>query len=151
MVTRDRRHPGLSARWAVCRARLTQQKSLGTGIEVKDYADAVLLAPRQPRKNTPSACSIWPVRGSVKPGIRRISTNDDSTVMYLWSATYDPAREHGINPLDPELGLTMPEGITPVLSAKDAVAPSLSQAVAQGLLPRYDECLRHYAELNSRA
>ncbi|HEY8654181.1 MAG TPA: dTDP-4-dehydrorhamnose 3,5-epimerase [Dermatophilaceae bacterium] len=79
------------------------------------------------------------------------SLEDDSTVMYLCSATYDPAREHGINPLDPELGLTMPEGITPVLSAKDAVAPSLSQAVAQGLLPRYDECLRHYAELNSRA
>ncbi|NMM23320.1 MAG: dTDP-4-keto-6-deoxy-D-glucose epimerase [Phycicoccus sp.] len=79
------------------------------------------------------------------------SLEDDSTVMYLCSATYDPAREHGINPLDPELGLTMPEEITPVLSAKDAVAPSLSEAAAQGLLPRYDECLRFYAELNSRA
>jgi len=75
------------------------------------------------------------------------SLEDDSTVMYLCSTTYDPAREHGINPLDPELGLTMPDGITPVLSARDAVAPSLSQALAQGLLPRYDECLRFYAEL----
>jgi len=75
------------------------------------------------------------------------SLEDDSTVMYLCSTTYDPAREHGIDPLDPELGLTMPEGITPVLSARDAVAPSLSQAAAQGLLPRYDECLRFYAEL----
>ena len=75
---------------------------------------------------------------------------DNSSVMYLCSATYSPAREHAINPLDPEIGLTLPEGITPVLSAKDAAAPSLSQAAAQGLLPRYDECLRLYADLASR-
>ena len=78
------------------------------------------------------------------------SLEDDSTVMYLCSTTYDPAREHGIDPLDPELGLTMPEGVTPVLSARDAVAPSLTQTAAQGLLPRYDECVRFYAELASR-
>jgi len=77
------------------------------------------------------------------------SLQDDSTVMYLCSATYDPVREHGINPLDPELGLAVPEGITAVLSAKDAAAPSLSEAAAQGLLPRYDECVRLYAELAS--
>jgi dTDP-4-dehydrorhamnose 3,5-epimerase len=74
---------------------------------------------------------------------------DDSAVMYLCSATYNPTREHAINPLDPELGLALPEGLTPVLSAKDAAAPSLSQAAAQGLLPQYDECLRLYAELAS--
>jgi dTDP-4-dehydrorhamnose 3,5-epimerase len=79
------------------------------------------------------------------------SLQDNSTVMYLCSTTYDPAREHGINPLGPELGLAVPEGITPVLSAKDAAAPSLRLAAAQGMLPLYDECLRHYAELNSRA
>ena len=76
---------------------------------------------------------------------------DDSSVMYLCSASYSPAREHAINPLDPEIGLTLPDGITPVLSAKDAAAPSLSQAAAQGLLPRYDECRRLYADLASRA
>jgi dTDP-4-dehydrorhamnose 3,5-epimerase len=74
---------------------------------------------------------------------------DDSTVMYLCSATYDPDREHGVNPLDPALCLAVPEGVTPVLSAKDAAAPSLSQALAQGLLPRYEECVRFYAELAS--
>ncbi|WP_411283490.1 dTDP-4-dehydrorhamnose 3,5-epimerase family protein [Lapillicoccus sp.] len=79
------------------------------------------------------------------------SLQDDSTVMYLCSATYDPAREHAINPLDPELGLAVPEGVTPVLSARDAAAPSLSEALAQGLLPRYDDCVRYYAELASRA
>jgi len=79
------------------------------------------------------------------------SLEDNSTVMYLCSATYDPVREHGINPLDPELGLAMPAGVTPVLSARDATAPSLSEAAAQGLLPRYDECVRYYAELASGA
>jgi len=79
------------------------------------------------------------------------SLEDDSTVMYLCSATYNPAREHAINPLDPEIGLALPPGINPVLSAKDAAAPSLSQAAAQGLLPRYDECLRFYEQLTSGA
>jgi dTDP-4-dehydrorhamnose 3,5-epimerase len=74
---------------------------------------------------------------------------DDSTVMYLCSATYDPTRERGLNPLDPDLALTLPAGITPVLSAKDAAAPTLSQAITEGLLPQYDECLRFYAELAS--
>jgi dTDP-4-dehydrorhamnose 3,5-epimerase len=76
---------------------------------------------------------------------------DSSTAMYLCSAAYNPEREHGINPLDPELGLVLPEGITPVLSAKDAAAPSLSQAAAKGLLPSYDECLRLYAQLADAA
>jgi dTDP-4-dehydrorhamnose 3,5-epimerase len=77
------------------------------------------------------------------------SLADNSTVMYLCSATYDPGREHGVNPLDPTLGLAVPEGVTPVLSTKDAAAPSLSQAAALELLPRYDQCVRFYAELGS--
>jgi len=75
---------------------------------------------------------------------------DDSTVMYLCSTPYNPGREHGLNPLDPALGLILPEGVTPVMSAKDAAAPSLRDAAMQGLLPRYDECLRLYADLASR-
>ena len=74
----------------------------------------------------------------------------NSTVMYLCSATFDPLREHTVNPLDPELALALPEGVIPVLSPKDAAAPSLKQAAAQGLLPLYDECAPYYAELNSR-
>jgi dTDP-4-dehydrorhamnose 3,5-epimerase len=77
------------------------------------------------------------------------SLADNSTVMYLCSATYNPGREHGVNPLDPTLGLAVPEGVTPVLSTKDAAAPSLSQAAALELLPRYDQCVRFYAELGS--
>jgi dTDP-4-dehydrorhamnose 3,5-epimerase len=76
---------------------------------------------------------------------------DDSTVMYLCSATFNPNREHAINPLDPDLGLALPQGVTPVVSAKDAAAPSLSQAAAAGALPRYDKCLTYYQELASGA
>jgi len=76
---------------------------------------------------------------------------DSSTVMYLCSASYDPMREHAISPLDPDLGLDLPEGLTPVLSAKDAAAPSLKEAAAQGLLPLYDECVSYYAELATGA
>jgi dTDP-4-dehydrorhamnose 3,5-epimerase len=71
--------------------------------------------------------------------------------MYLCSATYPPAREHVINPLDPELALAIPAGLIPVLSAKDAAAPSLGQAAARGLLPRYDECVRYYTKLAAGA
>jgi dTDP-4-dehydrorhamnose 3,5-epimerase len=78
------------------------------------------------------------------------SLEDNSTVMYLCSATYDPAREHAINPFDPELRLAIPEGIAPRLSAKDAAAPALKEAAAEGLLPLYDVCLRYTEELASR-
>jgi len=79
------------------------------------------------------------------------SLQDDSTVLYLCSATYNPVGEHAINPLDPHLGLTMPDGVAPVLSVKDSSAPSLSEAAALGLLPLYDDCLRYYAKLDSSA
>lgn len=71
---------------------------------------------------------------------------DDTTAMYLVTAPYSPSREHGIHPLDPEVGLRLPDGIAdPLLSPKDQAAPTLAQALAEGLLPRYDEC-RAYAE-----
>ena len=77
------------------------------------------------------------------------SLEDNSTVMYLCSASYDPVREHAINPLDPALGLTLPHDVNPVLSARDAAAPSLGEAAKQGLLPLYAECARYYLELSS--
>jgi dTDP-4-dehydrorhamnose 3,5-epimerase len=75
---------------------------------------------------------------------------DDSMVTYLCSSVYSPTREHGIHPLDPELGLVFPDGLEPLLSPKDAAAPTLSQASEQGLLPRYDDCLALRKELASR-
>lgn len=63
------------------------------------------------------------------------------TVGYLCSEPYAPSREHGIHPLDADLALPWPEGTDSVLSPKDAAAPSLSEAMASGLLPRYDDYL----------
>ncbi|MEV0899944.1 dTDP-4-dehydrorhamnose 3,5-epimerase [Actinoplanes sp. NPDC049802] len=64
---------------------------------------------------------------------------EGATVAYLCSSTYRPGHEHGIHPLDPELGIAWPVG-EPVLSAKDAAAPSLWEAGAKDLLPRYETC-----------
>ncbi|WP_430790751.1 dTDP-4-dehydrorhamnose 3,5-epimerase [Actinoplanes sp. G11-F43] len=64
---------------------------------------------------------------------------EGATVAYLCSSTYRPGHEHGVHPLDPELGIAWPV-TEPVLSAKDAAAPSLAEAGVNGLLPRYDIC-----------
>jgi dTDP-4-dehydrorhamnose 3,5-epimerase len=66
-----------------------------------------------------------------------------ATVAYLCSTPYTPGREHGVHPLDPGLGIAWPPGLTPILSDKDTVAPTLDQAREAGLLPTYDACLRH--------
>jgi len=69
---------------------------------------------------------------------------DDASVTYLVSSTYNPAAEHGINSLDPELALAWPKDVEPRLSPKDAAAPTLTEAQDSGLLPSYDACLRLY-------
>ena len=76
---------------------------------------------------------------------------DDTTVVYLCSTPYKAEREHGIDPLDPEIGIEWPQDIEPVLSAKDAEAPSLSDARESGLLPSYDACMEHFAALRNRS
>lgn len=70
-----------------------------------------------------------------------MALEDNSTVVYLCSEGYAPEREHGIDPLDPALGITWPESLTPRLSPKDAAAPTLEQAERSGLLPSFHDCL----------
>ena len=71
---------------------------------------------------------------------------DQTTAIYLVTAPYSPSREHGIHPLDPEVGLVLPDGIVdPLLSPKDQAAPTLAQALEQGLLPSYAACQEFYA------
>jgi dTDP-4-dehydrorhamnose 3,5-epimerase len=67
---------------------------------------------------------------------------DGATALYLCSTPYAPGREHGVHPLDPAIGITWPtdEGWEPVLSEKDAAAPTLEEALQAGQLPRYEEC-----------
>ena len=71
--------------------------------------------------------------------------------MYLCTATYNPTAEHGIHPLDPEVGLVLPAGIEPLLSPKDDAAPSLSDAAASGRLPTHAGCLAWADGLAQRA
>lgn len=68
-----------------------------------------------------------------------LALEDDSTVSYLCSAGYDPAREHTVNALDPALSIDWPlSGGELILSDRDRVAPTLGQMRAQGLLPSWD-------------
>lgn len=69
------------------------------------------------------------------------------TVDYLCSEPYAPSREFGIHPLDPALGIPWPADVEIVLSDKDAAAPTLAEAEAQGLLPEFSKCEAWYASL----
>ena len=71
---------------------------------------------------------------------------DDATLSYLCSETYNPAGERAVHPLDPDLGIDWPAD-APQLSDRDAAAPSLATALADGLLPSYDTCLEYTASL----
>lgn len=70
-----------------------------------------------------------------------LALQDDSTVMYLCSAEYDPQREHTICATDPALGIDWPlvDGAAPSLSERDAAAPSFEDARTAGLLPDWQE------------
>jgi dTDP-4-dehydrorhamnose 3,5-epimerase len=78
------------------------------------------------------------------------AVSDDATLTYLCSQTYAPGREHGVHPLDPDLAISWPTA-SPVLSDRDAAAPGLSQAQAEGLLPDYQRCLRWTESLRSQS
>lgn len=80
-----------------------------------------------------------------------MALTDDATVVYLCSTGYAPQREHGVNALDPALGIEWPAGVGPVLSEKDAAAPSLAEAAEAGLLPSYDECRAFRRRLSGEA
>ncbi|MDQ2873757.1 MAG: dTDP-4-dehydrorhamnose 3,5-epimerase [Actinomycetota bacterium] len=64
-----------------------------------------------------------------------------ATVMYLCSTGYAPGLEHGVHPLDPELGIAWPRDAELILSDKDAAAPTAAEARQAGLLPTYTDCM----------
>jgi dTDP-4-dehydrorhamnose 3,5-epimerase len=79
-----------------------------------------------------------------------VALEDETVMAYLCSTPYNPGAEHGVSPLDPALGLPWPADVEPVLSEKDASAPTIAQAEERGLLPGYDACLRWYGGPRSR-
>lgn len=77
-----------------------------------------------------------------------VALSDNATVSYLVTAPFNPEKEFGINPLDPEIGLVLPMATSElVLSVKDTQAPSLAQAEKLGILPTWAEARTFYASL----
>jgi dTDP-4-dehydrorhamnose 3,5-epimerase len=76
-----------------------------------------------------------------------LSLADGTSVTYLVSTNYDPAREFTVSPLDTELDLPWPADVGLELSARDRLAPSLAEAREQGLLPTMEQCAARYAQL----
>lgn len=77
-----------------------------------------------------------------------VALEDDTVVTYLVSEVFNPTREIGISPTDPEIGLEFPADLgTPLLSPKDLAAPTLADALAAGRLPDYAACQAFEASL----
>jgi dTDP-4-dehydrorhamnose 3,5-epimerase len=80
-----------------------------------------------------------------------MALNDQATVVYLCSAPYAQEREHAVHPLDPAIGIVWPVGVRPVMSQKDATAPTMAEAERAGLLPSYRTCLEYAASRGEKA
>jgi len=80
-----------------------------------------------------------------------MALSDEATVIYLCSTPYTPGREHSVHPLDPDIGIEWPSATEPVLSGKDAEAPTLEQARRAGLLPVYADCEAYLGSLREAA
>lgn len=69
-----------------------------------------------------------------------VALQNNSTVMYLCSTEYNPAREHTIAATDPDLAIDWPvDHGDLVLSERDAAAPSLAEVRASGRLPTWEQ------------
>ncbi|MBX3079031.1 MAG: dTDP-4-dehydrorhamnose 3,5-epimerase family protein [Cryobacterium sp.] len=80
-----------------------------------------------------------------------LSLTDDATFTYLVSDVYQPQREHGISPLDPDIGLVFPDDAPELLlSPKDTQAPGLRDAQELGLLPTWEQSRAFYESLSTK-
>ena len=78
-----------------------------------------------------------------------VSLTDDATVSYLVSEVFNPQRELGIDVFDPDIGLVFPDGLGELrVSPKDHDAPSLADALRDGLLPTYEQSRDLYTALD---
>jgi len=74
--------------------------------------------------------------------------SEESSVIYLTSSVYNPAREHAVHAFDAALALPWPDDLPLLLSPRDEAAPTLAEAEASGLLPRFDDCVDFYSSLD---
>lgn len=63
--------------------------------------------------------------------------SDEAVLVYLLSSPYNPACELEVHPFDAEIGVEWPLSGEPILSAKDAAAPTLSDRRANNTLPTF--------------
>lgn len=68
-----------------------------------------------------------------------LALSDDACICYVVSTAYVPGTQIDIDPLDPELALPWNCPETPLISDKDAKAPTVAEAVRAGLLPRFSK------------
>lgn len=80
-----------------------------------------------------------------------LALEDETIMAYLCSTRYAPTRERIAYAFDPELAVDWPLAEPPVLSERDAHAPTLAQLRDAGLLPDYAQCQEHYRSLRSPA
>ncbi|MFI5987191.1 dTDP-4-dehydrorhamnose 3,5-epimerase family protein [Streptomyces sp. NPDC051555] len=73
-----------------------------------------------------------------------LALTDDTCMNYLCSTEYVPGTMVDIQALDPALGIPWNTTAELVRSEKDALAPTLSEAVALGLLPTYEQAVASY-------
>jgi len=99
--------------------------------------DSVVLDSEQPR-------AVYLAEGL---GHAFLSLADGTSVTYLVSTNYDPAREFTVSPLDADLDLPWPADVELELSARDRQAPALAEALERGLLPTAEQCTARYAQL----
>jgi dTDP-4-dehydrorhamnose 3,5-epimerase len=70
---------------------------------------------------------------------------DDTVVSYLVSSTYDPTAERTLDAFDPALAIEWPADVGDLSrSPRDAAAPIVSDAMSQGILPSYADCVAAY-------
>ena len=80
-----------------------------------------------------------------------VALTDNASVTYFVSDVFNASSEHTINPLDPDVALVFPPHAgRPLLSPRDAAAPSLAEAAANGLLPGWEAARAVYGSLNER-
>jgi epimerase EvaD len=69
-----------------------------------------------------------------------VALADDTIVSYLLSIAYNPTLEAAVSVCDPALDLPIPTSRDRLLSERDSSAPTLAEAEAAGLLPRFTTC-----------
>lgn len=80
-----------------------------------------------------------------------VALEDDTCISYLCSTEFVPGTQFEIAPFDPELALPWHTGLSgePLMSRKDAEAPTVAQAADRGVLARYEDCKALYERLRA--